>query len=106
MSAAQPLPIDRSELDVAVEKLRARRALTERERELVNARGMELLADDLTDEPPPGADLDDQALEDDDDAVLEDAVLADADERDGIKGTPWREYFASRGIAVPPVSTE
>ena len=105
MSAARPLPLDRSELDVAIEKIRAGLPLTPREREIVNARGMDLLADDLTDEPPPGAELEDPALEDDD-AVLEDAVLADANDREGIKGIEWRQYFASRGIPVPPPSTE
>jgi hypothetical protein len=90
---------DRSELDVAVVKIRAHEALTEHERALVNARGEEIIAGDFT-ELPAGEPADTTPEEDEE--VLEDAVLAEADARQGLRGTPWRDFFAARGIPVPP----
>jgi hypothetical protein len=100
MAAANPLPIERSELDAVVEKLRARAPLTEGERALVRKRGEELIAGDFTD-PPPGVERV-ETTEEEDDQLLEDEVVADADARQGRRGTPWREVFAALGIPVPP----
>jgi hypothetical protein len=101
MAAASPINPRRSELDVAVDKIRAGEPLTERERALVNRRGEELIAADLTGEPPPGTEPFETTPEEDE-ALLEDEVLAEADARQGLRGTPWREWFAARGIPVPP----
>lgn len=92
MATAQPLPFDRSELDVAVDEIRAGHPLTDRERALVNERGMALIEPDLTDEPPPGAEALDQTLEDEA-AVLEDEVVAEADRRAGLRGIAPAELF-------------
>jgi hypothetical protein len=95
MAAANPLPSQRSEIENAVRKLRAREPLTEAERALVNRRGLELL--ELTDEPreprdpgEKGADLDPEEEQ----HLLEALVEAEDDARAGKKGVPWREYFA------------
>jgi hypothetical protein len=92
MATAQPLPIDRSELEVAVDKIRAGQPLTKRERAIVNERGMELLADDLTDEPPPGAEPIETTPEEEE-ALLEDEVVAEANRLQGVRGITATELF-------------
>lgn len=85
---------NRSELDIAVDKIRAGEPLTERERAAVNARGIELA--ELTDEPvspgEAGVQLDPEAEQ----RLLEALVENDADEREGRRGIPWRELFPPR----------
>lgn len=82
----------RSELEVAVDKMRAGEALTERERALVSARGLELAA--LTDGPPTQADA--EVDPDEEEHLLAALVEADVDDREGRRGVPWRELFPPR----------
>ena len=85
---------DRSELDIAVGKIRAGEPLTERERVVVNARGLELA--ELTDEPlapsEEGVVLDPEEEQ----HLLEALVEAEVDEREGRRAIPWRELFPPR----------
>ena len=83
MAAASPLDplIDPRTLESAVQKLRAGASLTEVEREAVRRRGHEMLDADLVD-MPSGVEEGTAAPEDDE--LLEDEVLAEADERDGL----------------------
>ena len=99
MAAAQIIGFDPSVLASAVRKLRADERLNLAERAAVRQRGEVLVADDFV-EPPPGV-ARVETTEEEDDAVLEDAVVAEADAREGVRGTPWRAYFAERGLAVP-----
>ena len=94
MAAASPIHPRRSELDVAVDKVRAGEPLTKRERVLVNQRGEELLrAEDFTDEPPfPGMDSIETTPEDEQD-LLEALVEAEADTRQGVRGITAAELF-------------
>src|SRR5271154_1974503 len=100
MPPASPLypSLDRA-LDGAARKLRARKALTDAERAAVRTRGMELLEEDLTDEAPLRAGpiaREDEGLEDetqDEDALLADLVLLDANDREGRQGIPAAEFL-------------
>ncbi len=65
----------------------------------MNARGEEIIAGDFT-ALPAGEPADTSPEEDEE--VLEDAVVAEADAREGLRGTSWRDFFAARGIPVPP----
>lgn len=89
-----PRVCDRSELEIAVGKIRAGEPLTERERAAVNARGLELA--ELTDEPlgpgEEGVELDPEEEQ----HLLEALVESDADEREGGRAIPWRELFPPR----------
>ncbi|MEZ5397760.1 MAG: hypothetical protein R2724_34005 [Bryobacterales bacterium] len=94
MSTARANRSERSELDIAVAKIRAGEPLTEHERAVVNARGMELA--ELTDEPfSPGEQRVMLGLEEEQ-ALFEALVRTDADEREGRRGIPWRELFPPR----------
>jgi hypothetical protein len=85
---------DRSELDIAVGKIRAGEPLTERERAVVNARGSELA--ELTDAPMSPGEVGVQLDPEEEQHLLEALVEADADEREGRRGIPWRELFPPR----------
>jgi len=91
MSVAHPLDGHVSEIDVIVAKLRAREPLTERERALVNKRGEELM--NLTDEPLPGETPAEELSDEEAEHLCEALVEAEADQREGKLGTPWRELF-------------
>jgi hypothetical protein len=84
----------RSELETAVDKMRAGEQLTPRERELVTARGLELAA--LTDEAPSPNDEGEKLDPEEEESLLAALVEADADDRERRLGVPWRELFPPR----------
>lgn len=84
----------RSDLETAVDRMRAGEQLTERERELVTARGVELAA--LTDEAPSPNDAGVKLDPEEQESLFAALVEADADDREGRRGVPWRELFPPR----------
>jgi hypothetical protein len=101
MTAAQTIGFDPSVLASAVCKLRADERLNQAERAVVRQRGEVLVADDFV-EPPPGV-ARVETTEEEDDAVLEDAVMAEADACEGVRGITREELFERmRGVAVAP----
>jgi hypothetical protein len=101
MATAIPFLFDlpEDELATAIRKLRAKEPLTPREREIVALRGMELGG--ATDGPPPGADLDDEKLDpDEEQELLERSVLGEVDFQEG-RCIPAEKFCADRGIPWP-----
>ena len=82
---------ERSEIEIAVGKIRTGNPLTERERAAVNARGLELAA--LTGEPLHPGELGVELDASDEQRLLEALVEGDMDEREGQRAIPWRELF-------------
>jgi len=84
----------------AVRKLRAGEPLTAAERGAVHRRGERLL--NLSETPPTSGDvfaeLDDTTAE----HLFDALVQADDDGAHGPPSVPWRDYFASRGVPLPP----
>jgi hypothetical protein len=79
-SPFQPTPV----LESAIRKLRADEALTAAERAAVRERGWELFRADSTDVPQPDVDPSDPGLDEEEaDALFEDLVCHEADEREG-----------------------
>jgi hypothetical protein len=89
---------NRSELEIAVDKIRAGEPLTERERAVVNARGLELA--ELTDEPLPPGEVGVQLDPEEEQHLLDALVEAEADEPGGRRGFPWRELFRPRATGT------
>ena len=98
MVAVPPADDDRAVLARAVRKLRAGEPLTAAERGAVDRRGERLL--NLSDTPPTSGDV----FAEIDDATAEHLfdALVQADDAHGQPGVPWRDYFASRGVPLPP----
>lgn len=82
------------ELDSAVAKIRSGRPLSARERAAVDARGLELAA--LRDEPGGRGQEHAPVDPEEERHLLESLVEADADVREGHRGTPWRDLFPAR----------
>lgn len=93
MATAIPFDLlpDAATLESAVRKLRAGELLSPAERALVLKRGEELME---LEDAPPGMDVGEPMDDDEFQIVCEGEVLAEADEREGRRGTPARAFLA------------